>query len=123
MAESPSQTLQARQLEDLVQVAQLITTLDLDQVLLHTLKLTTEVVGAQEGSFFLLDEQGRTLQRFIAARDMDPQRKQVVSHRVLEDGLAGWAIVNKQAALILDTASDDRWIVLDDELRVRSAIC
>ncbi len=118
-----SQTLQARQLEVLVQIAQLIATLDLDQVLLQTVKLTTEVVGATKGSFFLLDEQGRTLQRFIAARDIDPHMKQVVSHRVLEDGLAGWTLSNKQAAIIDDTAEDERWVVLDDELRVRSALC
>src|SRR5436190_5953070 len=117
------QNNQTRQLEVLVQVAQLIATLDLDEVLQQTLKLTTEVVGAQKGSFFLLDEQGRTLQRFIAARDMDSERKQEVSLRVLEHGLAGWAIANKQAAIIFDTATDERWVVLDDELRVRSAIC
>lgn len=122
MAET-SQTLQARQLEVLVQIAQLIATLDLDQVLLQTVKLTTEVVSATKGSFFLLDEQGRTLQRFIAARDIDAHVKQMVSHRVLEGGLAGWTLANKQAAIIEDTAKDKRWIVLDDEFRVRSALC
>ncbi|MCC7447521.1 MAG: GAF domain-containing protein [Anaerolineae bacterium] len=118
-----AQTLHARQLEVLVQVAQLVTTLDLDQVLAQTLKLTTDVVGATKGSFFLLDDQGRTLQRFIAARDMDAHSKQVVSHRILEGGLAGWVFNNKQAALVDDTAKDDRWLLLDDDLRVRSALC
>ncbi len=116
-------TLQARQLEVLVHVAQLIATLDLDEVLSQTVRLTTEVVGATKGSFFLLDEQGRSLQRFIAARDIDVHKKQEVSHRVLEDGLAGWAFANKQAVLVDDTATDERWLRLDDELRVRSAIC
>ncbi len=117
------QTLHARQLEVLVRVAQLITTLDLDQVLSQTLQLTTDVVGATKGSFFLLDDQGRTLQRFIAARDMDAHSKQLVSHRILEGGLAGWVFANKQAAIIDDTAMDDRWLLLDDNLRVRSALC
>jgi signal transduction histidine kinase len=122
MADS-SQTLQARQLEVLVQIAQLIATLDLDEVLQETIKLTTEVVGATKGSFFLLDEQGRTLQRFIAARDIDPQSKPAVSHLVLEGGLAGWVLANKHAALLNDTTQDPRWVNLGDEGRVRSAIC
>ena len=118
-----SQSLQARQLEVLVQIAQLIATLDLDEVLQETIRLTTEVVGANKGSFFLLDEQGHTLQRFIASRDIDPRDKNAVSHIVLEGGLAGWVLANKQAALLDDTAQDPRWVNLDDEGRVRSAIC
>src|SRR5215813_13053269 len=115
--------LQTRQLETLVQVSQLIGTPDLDEVLLQTLNLTREVVDAARGSFFLLDSQRRSLQRFIAARDMDPYRKKVVGHRVLDEGLAGWVIRNKQGAIVDDTAGDDRWLILDDGLRVRSALC
>jgi len=37
-------TIETRQLEVLVQVTQLIATLDLDEVLLHTLARMTEVV-------------------------------------------------------------------------------
>jgi PAS domain S-box-containing protein len=114
---------QTRQLEVLVQVAQLISTLDLDEVLQQTLKLTTEVVGASKGSFFLLDGEGRTLQRFIAARDLDPQARPAVSQHILEGGLAGWVLTNRQAVMIDDTATDNRWVILDDKLRVRSALC
>ncbi|MEP7289473.1 MAG: ATP-binding protein [Chloroflexota bacterium] len=114
---------ETRQLEVLVYVAQLIATLDLDEVLLQTLKLTIEVVGASKGSCFLLNEQGDALERFIAARDMDPHKKTLVSHQILEDGAAGWVIANNQAVIIADTALDKRWLVLDDPLRVRSAIC
>ncbi|HLY27589.1 MAG TPA: ATP-binding protein [Aggregatilineales bacterium] len=114
---------ETRQLEVLVQVAQLIATLDLDEVLMQTLELTTEVVGASKGSFFLLDGETGELQRFIAARDMDDEKRSVVSHSVLQSGLAGWVFQNKREALIQDTAVDDRWLKLDDNLRVRSAIC
>lgn len=115
--------LQTRQLEALVQVSQLIGTPDLDEVLLQTLNLTREVVDAARGSFFLLDNQRRSIQRFIAARDMDPYRKKIVGHRVLDEGLAGWVIRNKQGVIVDDTAGDDRWLILDDGLRVRSALC
>src|SRR5260221_12199780 len=96
--------LQTRQLEALVQVSQLIGIHDLDEVLLQTLNLTREVVEASRGSFFLLDDQMRSIQRFISARDMDPYMKKSVSHRVLDEGLAGWVVRNKQGIIVNDTA-------------------
>ncbi len=115
---------QTLQLEMLVQIAQSLSSLDLDEVLHQTVKLTTEVVGATKGSFLLLDEHGRALQRFLAAREeMDPETKRRVSYKVMEDGLAGWVIANRQSAIVDDTAQDRRWIRLDDELRVRAALC
>lgn len=113
-------------LEMLVQIARLLATLDLDDVLQQTIQLTTQTVGAARGTFFLLDEQGETLQRFISAQEYDETMREVVSRRVLEQGLAGWVMVNRQSALIEDTLSDPRWVVLDAEkerARVRSALC
>lgn len=114
---------QNRRLEGLFQIAELLATLDVDEVLYQTLSLTTEAVGATKGSFFLLNEHGHALKRFIAARDLDPQERVIVSSRVLEDGAAGWVIANERAAIIDDTAIDARWVVLEDALRVRSAMC
>jgi PAS domain S-box-containing protein len=117
---------QTRQLEMLVQIAQLLSTLDLDAVLGQILKLTTDTVGAARGSFFLLDEEGLSLQRFIAARNLPPERKETVSQHVLQHGLAGWVKQNRQSALVEDTRTDPRWLTLPDDKerhRVRSAIC
>jgi PAS domain S-box-containing protein len=110
----------------LVQIAQLLATLDLDEVLRQTITLTTQTVGAARGTFFLLDENGETLQRFISAQHYDAETREIVSRRVLERGLAGWVMVNRQSALIEDTLTDPRWVVLDAEReleRVRSALC
>lgn len=116
-------TIETRQLEVLVHVTQLIATLDLDEVLLHTLARMTEVVGASEASFFLINENKNTVERFIAARDMDPQKKSAVSRSVLEHGLAGWVLSHGEGALVSDTMEDSRWLMLDDRERVRSALC
>src|SRR5579871_1790756 len=116
-------TLETRQLEVLVHVTQLIATLDLDEVLLHTMARMTEVVGASEASFFLINERENTVQRFIAARDMDPQKKNTVSRNVLEHGLAGWVLSHGDAVIVSDTMADSRWLMLDDRERVRSALC
>src|SRR5258708_15049209 len=106
-----------RQLEVLIQVARLIETLDLDEVLLQTLKLTTEVVGASTGSFFLLNKESDTLQRFISARELDLHQKSEVSRSILEHGLAGWVFAPKVAAGLHVTAPDERRLKLDDHLR------
>lgn len=110
----------------LVQIAQLLATLDLDAVLWQTIDLATKTVGAARGTFFLWDEQGETLQRFISAQDYDAEARQIVSRRVLEQGLAGWVMHHQQSALIEDTLTDARWVILDAEKelqRVRSVLC
>lgn len=114
------------QVEMLVQIARLLATLDLDEVLWQTIDLTTKTVGAARGTFFLWDEQGEGLQRFISAQHYDPEMQEAVSRRVLEHGLAGWVMLHRQSALIEDTLSDPRWVVLDAEkelMRVRSVLC
>jgi len=117
---------QTRQLEVLVRVSSLLSTLDLDRVLNEVLRLTTEVVTASRGSFFLLNDQGRglTLQRFLSERNYNPEMKEYVSERILHEGLAHWVLINKDAAVVDDTLIDPRWITLEGETRgARSALC
>ncbi len=88
--------------------------------------LTTEVVGASRGTFFLFDEQGGklSLQRFLAARNYNPDLKEYVSARILTEGLAGWVYQHREAAVVHDTQADNRWITLEGETVVaRSALC
>jgi adenylate cyclase len=106
--------------EMLVQIARLLATLDLDDVLQQTIQLTTQTVGAARGTFFLLDAQGESLQRFISAQAYDAETREIVSRRVLEQGLAGWVMMNQQSALIEDTLTDPRWVVLGRRKRARA---
>ena len=117
---------QTRQLEVLVRVSSLLSTLDLDRVLDEVVRLTTEVVGATRGSFFLFNEQQEhlTVQRFLAARNYDPDMKEYVSRRILNEGLAHWVLNARDAAIVEDTLTDSRWITLQGEtLITRSALC
>jgi PAS domain S-box-containing protein len=133
MSDNPAINQQTRQLEVLVRVSSLLSTLDLDRVLNEVVRLTTEVVGASKGSFFLLDDHNDgvensagtvALQRFLAARNYDPEMKQYVSARVLTEGLAHWVMTEKDAAVVEDTLTDPRWITLEGEtLGARSALC
>jgi PAS domain S-box-containing protein len=121
-----SQSHTPQQLEVLVEISQMLSTLDLDIVLSRVVGLTTEVVGASRGTFFLFDEPtGKlTLQRFLAARNYDPETKEHVSTRVLNEGLAGWVYQHGHAEIITDTLTDPRWVTLEGETEIaRSVLC
>jgi signal transduction histidine kinase len=122
-AESNSSTLH---IDMMLKLVRLVGTLDLDEFLTQMINLTTDTIGASKGSFFLMDESGQELQRFIAARALDPHAKQKVSVQILRSGLAAWVIANEQSALVRDTDDDPRWMTLEDDReksRVRCVIC
>lgn len=117
---------ETRQLEVLVRVSSLLSTLDIDKVLSEVVRLTAEVVGATKGSFFLLNDRGRglSLQRFLSDRNYNPDEKQYISDRILTEGLAGWVIEHREAAIVEDTLTDSRWLTMDAKtLGARSALC
>jgi signal transduction histidine kinase len=117
---------ETRQLEVLVRVSSLLSTLDIDRVLSEVVRLTAEVVGATKGSFFLLNDRGRglSLQRFLSDRNYNPDEKQYISDRILTEGLAGWVIENREATIVQDTLTDPRWLTMDEKtLGARSALC
>lgn len=114
-----------QELQTLVQVAQLINVIDLDFVLTQTMQLVTEVSKATKGSFFLLDNRSQPIQRFITQRDMPPEISRLVAREVIENGLAGWCVRNRQGAIVEDVTKDDRWYVIPDDPQtdVLSALC
>lgn len=109
----------------LLQVAQLITTLDLDRVLTQILQITNDVIGAKKGSILLLDINGAPYRRFILQRDLPPEMSQIAVSRVLERGLAGWVVREKHGAIVSNVNADERWLILpdDDQADVASALC
>jgi PAS domain S-box-containing protein len=114
------------QLEVLVRVSSLLSTLDIDRVLNEVVRLTAEYVDATKGSFFLINDQGRglSLQRFLSERNYDPDTKQYVSERVLKEGLAAWVMENRDATVVEDTNTDPRWLTMDARTQgARSALC
>jgi PAS domain S-box-containing protein len=119
-------TQETRQLEFMWRVSSLLSTLDIDRVLSEVVKLTTEMLGASKGSFFLLDDQGKelTLQRFLSNRNYDPDTMQRVSTLILEGGLAGWVMEKKDVAVVEDTLTDSRWLIMPDAVTqgARSAL-
>ncbi len=111
-------------LELLAEVSQLLTLMNLDEVLQKVINLAAKAVGATSISLFLHEGQTVDWDHIFTARNLSLGESIPVVRRVLDEGLAGWVYRKKQGAIIFDTEEDDRWITFpDDTLSVRSALC
>ncbi len=80
----------------------------------QVLALTIKELGANNGSFFLIEKNKITFQLLA----YESSFVKVVEYKVKETmtkGLSAWAYHNRQGALSSDTRKDERWIELGDE--------
>ena len=107
---------QVKLLQSLVQVGrQLLTTTGLAETLEGTMEMARALTNAAEGSLFLLDETGRITNRILARKGATPAQIKDIESAVLDIGLAGWVIKHREAALIHNTALDERWVTLPSQ--------
>jgi GAF domain-containing protein len=84
--------------------------LDLHDLLQRILKLTLDSVGAGSGSIVVLDEDGNIIEGALAyGGEVHAQTTQQLAD-IITNGLAGWVVENRQAALIPSTRDDPRWL-------------
>src|SRR3990172_9196114 len=95
-------------LELLAEGSQLLTLLDLDNVLQQVIKLTAKAVGATKASLFLHEGQEVDWEHIFVTRELSPDESIKVVSRVLDEGLAGWVKRNKQGTIVDDTQTEDR---------------
>jgi PAS domain S-box-containing protein len=95
-------------------ITELSASLDLDQVLNRTLKVLNEYVDAEQITIFITRLGEKNLYRLASislaeetASTSGPSTLQ------LDQGLAGWVITHRQAALIDNVQKDERWITLN----------
>ncbi|NJL00247.1 MAG: GAF domain-containing protein [Spirulinaceae cyanobacterium SM2_1_0] len=93
-------------------------------MLLQTVKLTSELVAAQEGSLFMLDADGYVTESILARGATVRDQRENLIGKVLDQGLAGWVVRHRRIGLIEDTRRDERWMTLPNQpYTVGSAIC
>ncbi len=80
------------------------TSLDLEDLLTHFLDKLADAVGAVRASIILTTDQQPRL--FSSIRN----RPKVVASDILRDGIAGWVLRERTAAMIVDTRVDSRWV-------------
>ncbi len=103
------------------------TALDLRTVLQRVLYEALQNVGGERCSIVVLDDDGKAVDATIVyGKEVHEHTTQQLRDTV-ERGLAGWVVRNHEAALILDTSKDDRWLIRPDDASdqsgAKSAIC
>lgn len=103
-------------------VSELASSLEPTQVLNGILHRAIRLVKACWGSILLLDDQGRLRESILSRMPPSMERSQRTS-RILDEGLAGWIIRNRQGTVIYDTTQDPRWLTFPgDEEVARSTV-
>ncbi len=83
---------------------------DLHNLLRRILQLTLQSVGAASGSIVVLDDNGSVVDGALAYAGAVQNREKEDLTEVIEHGLAGWVVENRQAALVKSTRDDPRWL-------------
>ena len=91
-------------------IRELTAALDLNTVLKRVLFLSMQRVGATSGSIIVLDDKGRPVESATITGEHYQSNTTQRLRATLEHGLAGWVVRNRQAALVLDTDHDPRWL-------------
>lgn len=105
-------------------ISELSTSLDLDLVLNRTLSVINDTLGSEHSLIMLINPDESTLQLRASLGYSAPVPKGgMTSTLKINEGLAGWVITNRQAALIHDLWEDWRWVRRDDQTELhRSAL-
>lgn len=127
LAEAMSKLTEERdRVETLYRItSQLSATLDLDHVLNLALKLIVDAVGAERASILMAkSESGRLIYRAALGEEEKLPLGGIPTRFSAGEGLAGWVIEYRQAAIVPDICQDPRWIRSrsNDEEKYRSAL-
>jgi D-sedoheptulose 7-phosphate isomerase len=83
---------------------------DLHNLLRRILQMTLQSVGAPSGSIVVLDEDGNIVDGALAYAGHVHTKENEELQDIVEHGLAGWVVENRQAALVKSTRDDPRWL-------------
>jgi class 3 adenylate cyclase len=92
-----------------------------DAALNHTLRAAAALTGSDHGTLLLLNEQEEVYCR-VALSEGNLAPLQMVGRSVLRNGLAGWALRERRAAVSADTERDSRWLPMPGLGDMRSAL-
>lgn len=75
----------------------------------ETLRVATDIAGAENGSLFLLDKNGIVTDTILSRGEVGENEQNRLVGSVLGKGLAGWVKENLKVGHIKDTRVDTRW--------------
>lgn len=111
-----------RDLHALVDLANTLTTAPtFEQALELMLRTVATLTDSEHGTLLLLDSHEEVRYRLALTQGMVVPL-QLVARTVLRSGLAGWALRERRADIILDTQRDTRWLAIPGLGEMRSAL-
>ncbi|MFL5806002.1 MAG: GAF domain-containing protein [Roseiflexaceae bacterium] len=96
--------------------------LSLDEILREVLAAAAALTASQHGTVLLLDETGERATHRVALDSGNMAPLELVAKPIMRQGLAGWAVRERRAALVRDTEDDSRWLPGPGLGDVRSAL-
>ncbi len=96
--------------------------LDYQSLLHQIVTLALTLTAAAKAVLIALDKEGNFQHKVLVRPAEQPRDAPTIDRRVLDEGLLGWVIRNRQAAVVEDTRRDPRWIALADDEEAISAL-
>ncbi len=84
--------------------------IDLHEMLTYVLQMTLDSVGASSGSIMVLNDGGEVIDGLLAYAGKVNTGAIDKMEEIKKQGLAGWVVENRQAALVKSTRDDPRWL-------------
>lgn len=106
---------------------ELTASLDLHTVISRVLTLSTERIGQVSASLIVLNSRGQPVDASIIFNGTQVPVTTQQMDDIIQSGLAGWVIRNRQPVLLADTHKDKRWLVRPFDANTqdlaKSALC
>lgn len=83
---------------------------DLHEMLCRILQLTLDSIGAASGTTVVMNEKGEVIDGALSYAGQIQSASEERLSDILQHGLAGWVVENRQAVLVNNTQEDPRWL-------------
>ena len=111
---------QTRLFENLLVIAQATTghanMQDTLRSILDIIMMLIDVPSSSRSSLFVFDDKGAMATTSLSHGEHVYQRKRQFIAELIDKGLLGWVVENRQKALLFDTSADDRWLPRADDI-------
>ena len=71
---------------------------------------------------FLLNAANEVTQTLYVRDEVPVMERRAIIERLMQDGLVGWVVRERQTALVVDTEQDARWLALPTEVPTRAVL-
>ena len=94
----------------------------LEATLDNVLRVGVNLTEADRGSVFLLNAANEVATTLHVRDEVPLLERRAIIERLMQDGLVGWVVRERQTALVVDTEQDARWLSLPTEEPMRAVL-